>query len=100
RGIQLESAPSSGRSTQLPMRNPGESMHRNRLLPVLAALAFAPAAFAQGVTGSAMTGSVTDKGGGPLGGVAIQLRNPSSGDTYNASSGKDGRYFLDNVRAG
>ena len=39
-------------------------MHRNRLLPFLAALVLiAPAALAQGVTGSAMTGNVTDKGG-------------------------------------
>src|SRR4051812_48893745 len=76
-------------------------MHRNRLLPLLAsAVLVAPSAFGQGVTGSAMTGAVTDKGGGPLGGVAIVLRNPTTGDAYSATSGKDGRYFLDNVRSG
>src|SRR5437868_5957443 len=76
-------------------------MHRNRLLPLLASLILAaPSAFAQGVTGSAMTGTVTDKAGGPLGGVAILLKNPASGDAYTATSGKDGHYFLDNVRAG
>lgn len=57
-------------------------------------------ALAQGVTGSAVTGSITDKDGKPLEGVVVQLRNTATGQVYNAVSGPSGEYFLDNVAAG
>ena len=55
---------------------------------------------AQGVTGSALTGTVKDPEGAPVPEAAVQLRNPSTGDTYTSVTGKSGQYFLDNVVPG
>jgi hypothetical protein len=57
-------------------------------------------ALAQGVTGSAVMGTVTDEGGKPLEGTSMQLVNPATGDTFTALAGSSGRYFLDNVPPG
>lgn len=62
--------------------------------------AAAPAALAQGVTGAAVTGTVTEESGKPLEGAAVQLTNPGTGDTFNAVTGSAGDFFLDNVPAG
>ena len=80
-------------------------MHRPRrsiraVVLLLCAATLAPEAFAQGVTGSAVTGTVTDETGAPLAGASVQLRNVSTGDTFTAVTGSDGRYFIDNVPPG
>jgi outer membrane receptor protein involved in Fe transport len=69
-------------------------------LVILAALAAAGSALAQGITGSALTGTVTKDKGGPVEGAAIQLRNPATGDTLHTVSTKSGAYFIDNVPPG
>lgn len=83
-------------------------MHMRRLLRssfasvavVLFALGAAPAAFAQGVTGSAVTGTVSEEGGAPVEGASLQLRNSSTGDTFTSAAGSGGRFFLDNLPPG
>ncbi len=60
----------------------------------------ASGAFAQGVTGSALTGVVTNDKGAPIEGASVQLRNPATGDNYRAVSNKAGLYFIDNVPPG
>ena len=67
---------------------------------LLTLTAAAPAALAQGVTGAAVTGTVTEESGRPLEGAAVQLKNPGTGDTFNAVTGSAGDFFLDNVPAG
>ncbi|HZX93367.1 MAG TPA: carboxypeptidase regulatory-like domain-containing protein [Myxococcales bacterium] len=63
-------------------------------------MAVATGTLAQGVTGSAITGTVTAAEKGPLKGVSVQLRNTATGDTFTAASGPSGQFFLDNVPAG
>src|SRR5262249_35874930 len=58
------------------------------------------ATWAQGVTGSAVTGSVGGEGMGALAGTQIQLKNTATGDVFTAVSGPDGKYFIDNVPPG
>jgi hypothetical protein len=60
----------------------------------------APAAHAQGVTGSAITGTITGTGGRPVGGAEIQLINPDTGDLFTATTTGNGKYSIDNVPAG
>ena len=67
---------------------------------VVGALAFAGSARAQGVTGSALTGTVKDPDGAPIPGAAVQLRNTATGDTYSAVTPASGQYTLDNVQPG
>jgi len=70
-------------------------------LAVLFVLAAAATAWAQGVTGSAVTGTVTDdKSGAPIPGAFIELKNTATGDSFTALTGEDGTYFIDNVAAG
>ena len=70
-------------------------------LIVLGALAVAESgALAQGVTGSAMTGIVTDPDGAPIADATVQLVNPATGETYTATTSPSGQYFLDNVVPG
>jgi len=69
-------------------------------LTILAAIAADTGALAQGVTGSAVTGTVTDDAGQPVEGAVVQLRNESTGLTLTAVTGPSGEYFLDNVPAG
>jgi hypothetical protein len=57
-------------------------------------------ALAQGVTGSAVTGTVKDEGEKPLEGVSLQLRNTATGETFKAATGPSGQYFIDNVPPG
>ena len=79
-------------------------MHRNRrIIARLAGVVLAVStsgAFAQGVTGSALTGTVTNDKGTPIEGAAVQLRNPATGDNFHAVSNKAGSYFIDNVPPG
>src|SRR6202171_6290959 len=84
----------------------GNSMHRYlrsivaRLMVMMAIAVTGSAALAQGVTGSAVTGTVKDDAGKPLEGVSVQLRNTATGETFKAVTGASGQYFLDNVPAG
>jgi hypothetical protein len=57
-------------------------------------------ALAQGITGSAVTGTVYAEGVGPLQGTIIRLRNTATGETFTAVTGSSGEYFLDNVPPG
>ncbi len=80
--------------------------------PGLRAVGFAPFAFAlllsgagtaahaQGVTGSAMQGTVIESGGGIVEGAQVELRSAQTGQTYAATAGANGRYFIDNVQPG
>jgi hypothetical protein len=57
-------------------------------------------ALAQGVTGSAVTGTVKDEGEKLLEAVSVQLRNTATGETFKAATGPSGQYFIDNVPPG
>jgi hypothetical protein len=69
-------------------------------LTLLMAVAVAHSALAQGVTGSALTGTVSKDKGGPVAGASILLRNPATGDSYHAVSNASGVYFIDNIAPG
>jgi hypothetical protein len=69
-------------------------------LTVLASALFAPDALAQGVTGSAVTGVISDPSGGPVEGARIQLKNVSTGSTFDSVSGDKGIYNIDNIPPG
>ena len=69
-------------------------------ITLLVAIAAHRGALAQGVTGSAVTGTVTDDAGQPVERAVVQLRNEANGLTFTAVTGPSGDYFLDNVPAG
>jgi hypothetical protein len=69
-------------------------------LTLLLAVAVAHSALAQGVTGSALTGTVTKDKGGPVAGASILLRNPATGDSFHTVSNASGAYFIDNIPPG
>ncbi len=71
-----------------------------KLVVMMAIVVPGSEALAQGVTGSAVTGTVKDEGERPLEGVSVQLRNTATGETFKAATGPSGQYFLDNVPAG
>ena len=72
-----------------------------KLLAVLSILVTAETSWGQGVTGSAVTGTITEKGSGtPVAGAFIELKNTATGDTYTALGEADGTYFIDNVASG
>jgi len=73
---------------------------RLRLVVFIGALAIASTSLAQGVTGSALTGVITDAEGKPLPDVALELRNDSTGATFIAVSDSSGEYLFDNVPPG
>src|SRR5690349_5526625 len=69
-------------------------------LAVLFVLAASATAWSQGVTGSAVTGTITEEGNGtPVVGAFIELKNTATGDSFTALS-EDGTYFIDNVTPG
>jgi len=57
-------------------------------------------ALAQGVTGAALVGTVTQEAGGPIDGAQVQARNASTGDTFTATTNAAGEYSLDNLPPG
>src|ERR1041385_6043724 len=58
-------------------------------------------ASAQGVTGSAMTGTVSEEGSGtPIAGAFIELKNTATGYALTALTDVDGTYFIDNIAPG
>lgn len=70
-------------------------------LPALAALfLFAATAGAQGVTSSALTGTVTDDAGGPVASATVAITNSSNGQRSQTRTGADGRYFFENLSPG
>jgi outer membrane receptor protein involved in Fe transport len=71
-----------------------------RLAAVIGALVIASTALAQGVTGSALTGTITTDQGQPLPDAVIELRNDSTGATFVAVTDSSGEYLLDNVPPG
>ena len=81
-------------------------MHRYRrsitagLAALVAIVATNHRALGQGVTGSAIVGTVRAEDGTPIEGAAVQLRNVATGHTFTAVSTATGEYFLDNLPAG
>src|ERR1700682_4260448 len=71
-----------------------------RLMFMMSIAVTGSAALAQGVTGSAVTGTVKDDAGKPLEGVSVQLRNTATGETFKAVTGPSGQYFLDKAPSG
>ena len=59
-----------------------------------------PALFAQGVTTSAINGTVTDSHGDPLPGANIIAIHTPSGTQYGVTSRVDGKYNLNGLRTG
>jgi outer membrane receptor protein involved in Fe transport len=73
---------------------------RLRLIAVIGALAIASTSLAQGVTGSALTGTITDTDGKPLPDAVAELRNESTGVNFTVVSDASGEYLFDNVPPG
>ena len=77
-------------------------MHRSgsivRLF-LLLSLSAAPV-FAQGVTGSAMAGTVKNQAGDPIKGATVILRNTATGQVFTAVTDNTGAYFINNVPPG
>jgi len=72
-----------------------------KLLAVLSIFIVAAPAWAQGVTGSAVTGTISEAGtGNPVPGAFIELKNTATGDSLTALTSADGTYFIDNVPPG
>ncbi|WP_224372849.1 TonB-dependent receptor [Hyalangium versicolor] len=80
------------------MSNPSRSCRLG--LVVFTALVFASTALAQGVTGSALRGTITDADGKPLPDVAVELHNDATGANFIAVSDGSGEYQFDNVPPG
>ncbi len=71
-----------------------------RVACLVLGLTLAPAAFAQGITSSAITGFVTDKQGKPVAGAAISALHEPSGTRANTVSRANGQYTLTGLRVG
>src|SRR5688572_1666633 len=57
-------------------------------------------AFAQGVTTGAISGTVTDEGGQPVGEAEIVVRNRATGYTNNALTRANGMYLVQGLEVG
>ncbi|MBF5043812.1 TonB-dependent receptor [Aggregicoccus sp. 17bor-14] len=71
-----------------------------RVAAFAAVLAFAFTSLAQGVTGSALFGKITEPGGQPIPDAVVEIRNESTGATFVAVTDGSGGYMLDNVPPG
>ncbi len=71
-----------------------------RSVALVAALAFASTASAQGVTGAALTGVITDPAGSRLSSVLVELRNEATGADFTAVTDNSGAYLFENVPPG
>jgi outer membrane receptor protein involved in Fe transport len=78
--------------------------YRNRLGAVVLALGLwggeGRIAAAQGVTGAAVEGTITQTGGASAEGVQIELVSSQTGQSYRTTTTSRGRFFLDNVQPG
>ncbi|SEW51606.1 TonB-dependent receptor [Chitinophaga arvensicola] len=68
-------------------------------LGLLLLLQFPLSVFSQ-ETGGSLSGRVTDTTGAPMEGATIMALHTSTGTKYGVMAGKDGRYFLNNLRIG
>jgi len=86
-------------------------MHRNSFrvfaqslglsaVALLIIFGFAGSVFAQGVTTSALSGSVMDSNDKPLPGANVVAVHTSSGSTFGAASRADGRFNIPGMRVG
>lgn len=71
-----------------------------KLLLTLVLVLGTSAAFAQGVTTSAISGQVTDEAGEPLAGASVVAVHTPTGSTYGAAADFDGFYRISGMRAG
>jgi outer membrane receptor protein involved in Fe transport len=55
---------------------------------------------AQGVTGAAVEGVITQEGGAAVEGAQVELFNAQTGQTYRTTTSARGRFYLDNVLPG
>jgi hypothetical protein len=80
----------------------GNAIHLSRLKPAafIAVLVFAFTSLAQGVTGSALTGKVTDPAGQAIPDAVVEARNEGTGATFVAVTDGSGEYLLDNLPPG
>ena len=67
---------------------------------VVALMAPARQAAAQGVTTGSIGGTVTDASGAPVAGASVIAIHTPSGTNYEATTRADGRYFIPNMRVG
>ena len=72
----------------------------HRVLPLLVALLFPSAVFAQGVTTAELNGLVTDQAGAPLVSATVIALHGPSGTEYRAVTRAGGAYTLPNLRVG
>ncbi len=79
---------------------PGSRKARAGLLVLALVSSVAGQALAQGVTGAAVQGTVSQTDSGRVEGARVELRSTQSGQTYTATTGSNGRYFIDNVQPG
>ena len=81
-------------------------MHRSFLksfvFAVVAAFAVAisPFALAQGIVSSALTGSLLDNSGKPVGGAAVTVVHVPTNTTYTAITNPSGRFRVSGLRVG
>lgn len=70
------------------------------LAAVALGLLSSPAAFAQGTTTSALTGTVTSASGAPLSGARVTLVHEPTSSRVEATTRENGRYNFSNLRPG
>src|ERR671924_1861747 len=63
-------------------------------------LSFAPSAWAQLASQTALVGTVTDSGGLVVPGAQVVAVNVGTGDTYEATTNSEGYYHIQFVRPG
>src|SRR5690349_1008732 len=84
------------------LHSEGWLMRRRSVLLVFLAIAVffgcANSAFAQ--VGAHLSGTVTDPSAGAIAGATINLRNPATDTTYNATANDQGYYALANLPPG
>ncbi len=55
---------------------------------------------AQGVTGAAVEGIISQEGGAAVEGAQVELVSAETGQTYRTTTSTRGRFYLDNVQPG
>jgi outer membrane receptor protein involved in Fe transport len=80
--------------------NSSRSQSWSRILALVLLAGGAAEVQAQGVTGAAVQGTVSQSDGGRTAGAEVELRSSQTGQTYNTTTNNQGRYFIDNVEPG